>query len=194
MATIVRIPRHSTTTRRTVRTPRIRVGMRSLLASTAAVLAGILIAVAGTSGSFALWNQTAPISDASVTSGTLGLTIKYGSGAAGSTVAIPTANWSKMLPGDFVNQQVTLISTGNVPANLTAKLGSTTPFQIRMASGTCPGTLLGPAALTTTATSLGTLAAGASQNYCVQVSLPASAASGVSGTSSAFTITIGASS
>jgi alternate signal-mediated exported protein len=195
MATIVRIPRHSTKTRRTVRAPRIRVGMRSLLASAAAVLAGVLIAVAGTSGSFALWNQAAPIADASVTSGSLALTIKYGSGAAGSTAAIPSANWSKMLPGDFVNQQVTLTSTGSVSANLTASIGSpTSPFQVRMASGTCPSTLLATTALATTASSLGTLAAGASQTYCVQVTLPASAASGAAGASNAFTITIGASS
>jgi hypothetical protein len=198
MAEIVRIPRHrtvprhSTASTRRLRAPRIRVGVRALLASAGAVLAGVLIAVAGTTGSFALWNQAAPIADASVASGSLGLTVKYGSGAAGSTAAIPTASWSSMLPGDYVGQQITVASTGTVAGTLTATLSATTPYQIRIAAGSCPSTLMSTAALTTTASALGTIAAGASQNYCVQVALPASAASSVSGTSSPFTITIGA--
>jgi hypothetical protein len=200
MAEIVRIPRHSTVPRhRTAKTgglrlPRLRVGVRALLASAGAVLAGVLIAVAGTTGSFALWNHAAPIADASVTSGSLGLTVKYGSGAAGSTAAIPTASWSSMLPGDYVGQQITVASTGSVAGSLTARLSATTPYQIRIAAGSCPSTLMSTAALTTTASALGTIAAGASQNYCVQVALPASAAASVSGTSSPFTITIGANS
>lgn len=191
MAKIVRIPRHSTATRNhRLRAPRIRLGVRALLASAAAVLAGILIAVAGTAGSYALWNQAAPIADTTVTSGSLGLTIKHGSGAAGSSATLPTGNWTNLLPGDFADQQVTLANTGNATGTLTARLGTATPYQIRLASGPCPGTQLTATPLSTTAGAVGTIAGGASQTMCVQVALPITAASNVSGTSSSFTLTI----
>lgn len=204
MATIVRIPRHistarhlarrSTRTRGNRRAPRPRLGVRALLASTGAILAGLLVAVAGTTGSYALWNHAAPIADASVSSGSLGLTVKYGSGAAGSTTAIPTASWSSMLPGDYVGQQITVTSTGTATGNLTARLSAATPYQIRLASGTCPSSLLSSAVLTTTAASAGSITAGASRTLCVQVALPSAATSSVSGTSSPFTIVIEAAS
>jgi hypothetical protein len=165
-------------------------GIRAALASAGAIFAGILIAVAGTTGSYALWNSAAPIADASITSGTLGITVKYGSGAAGSTAAIPTAAWSSLLPGDFVGQEITVANTGNIAATMTASLAATVPYEIRVAAGACPATLLTSPALTTSALNYGTMPAGTSTVACVQVLLPTTAAAGVQGTSSPFTITI----
>jgi hypothetical protein len=165
-------------------------GIRTALASAGAIVAGILIAVAGTTGSYALWNSAAPITDATVSSATLGITVKFGTGTAGSTAAIPTTAWSSLLPGDFVGQQITVANTGNIPATMSAKLTATTPYEIRVATGTCPSTLLTSTALSTSAVNYGTIAGGASAVTCVQVLLPITAAAGVQGTSSPFTITL----
>lgn len=175
---------------RTARHRKNRFGIRAALASSAAILAGILLAVGGTAGSYALWNAAGPIADASVTTGSLGITVKYGTDAAGSTAAIPTTAWSSLLPGDFVGQEITVANTGNISATMSARLTATTPYEIRVATGTCPVTQLVSTALTTSTLNYGTLAGGASSTVCVQVTLPTSAAASVQGTSSPFTITI----
>lgn len=181
MNAITRKPRHRATQ---------GFGVRAALASAAAILAGILLAVAGTSGSYALWNSAAPIADATITSGSLNITVKYGAGTAGATAAIPTAAWSSMLPGDFVGQEITVANTGNIAATMSARLTATTPYEIRVAPGTCPSTLLTTTALTTSALNYGTMPGGTNTVACVQVLLPTTAAAGVQGTSSAFTVTI----
>ncbi|HWM34701.1 MAG TPA: hypothetical protein VNR36_10730 [Pseudolysinimonas sp.] len=173
---------------RSARHRKSRFGVRAALATSAAVLAGVLLAVAGTAGSYALWNTTAPITDATITSGSLAITVKYGSGAAGSSVSLPAA--TGLLPGDYVNQEVTVANTGSIPATLSVKLGATVPYEIRVAAGACPAGVLSGAALTTTAVSYGTMPANVSSVACVQVLLPASAAASVQGTASPFTITI----
>jgi hypothetical protein len=175
---------------RTARHRKSRFGIRATLATTGAVLAGVLLALAGNAGSYALWNTTAPITDASVTSGTQGITIKYGSGIAGSTAAIPTSSWSSLLPGDFVGQEVTVANTGNISSTMSAKLNAAVPYEVRLAAGNCPATVISGAALTTTATTYGTMPAATSSVACIQVLLPAGAAASVQGTTSAFTITI----
>jgi hypothetical protein len=166
------------------------VSIRSALASAAAIFAGVLIAVAGTTGSYALWNGQSDIANASINTGSLTLTVKFGSGAAGSTAAIPTAAWAGLLPGDFVGQEITVANTGTTFTNITGRLGATSAYDIRIAAGACPATLLSNAALTTTAVSVGSLAAGGSSVACVQVSLPLTAPASAQGTTTPFTITL----
>ena len=162
---------------------------RGALAAVAALTAGILVAAGLAAGSYAFLNSQAIATSAvTIKSGNLALTVQYGAGTAGATAAIPTAAWATMLPGDVVGQQFTLVSTGTAGSTLTAKLSATSAWDIRMALGTCPAGQLASAPLTTTAVAAGSVAGGANSTVCVQATLPASAAAGVSGTTSAFSI------
>ena len=165
-----------------------RLTARTALTSTAAVLIGVLVAAAGASGSYALWNSTAAITDTAITSGSLGLTVKYGTDPAGATAAIPATAWSNLLPGDSVRQQLTVASTGSAKSAVTARLSAVTAgVEIRVALGACTATPLAGAVLTTTAAALGDFTAAASSPVCVQVTLPTTSAD-VQGQSVAFGI------
>jgi hypothetical protein len=59
-----------------------------------------------------------------------------------------------------------------------------------MALGACPAGQLTSAPLTTSAAGAGSIAGGANTTVCVQATLPATAAAGVSGTTAAFSIII----
>jgi hypothetical protein len=164
---------------------------RGALAATAALLAGVLVAAGLAAGSYAFLNsQATAASTATIKSGNLALTVKYGTGTAGATATIPTTAWAAMLPGDIVGQQFTLASTGTAGSTLSARLSAASAWQIRIASGTCPGTQLTSAPLTTAASSAGSIAGNSSSTMCVQATLPANAAAGVSGTTSTFSIII----
>jgi predicted ribosomally synthesized peptide with SipW-like signal peptide len=153
-----------------------------------ALFAGVLVAAGMAGGTYAFLNSQASIPAVTVKSGSLALTVQYGATTAGTTTAIPTTAWATMLPGDIVGQQFTLASTGTAGSTLTAKLSATSAWNIRMAFGTCPAGQLSSAPLTTTAVAAGTVAGGANSTVCVQATLPASAAAGVSGTTAAFSI------
>lgn len=167
----------------------MRLSVRAALGATAALATGILVAAGLAGGSYAFLNSRATTPVITITSGNLALTVKYGTGTAGTVAAIPTTAWATMLPGDVVGQQLTIASTGSASSTLTARLAATTaPFEIRIASGTCPATVISGAALTTTAAAAGTLAGGASSTVCVQATLPASAAASAAGASTAFSL------
>ncbi len=164
---------------------------RGALGAVAALTAGILVAAGLAAGSYALLNSQATIASAvTIKSGNLALTVQYGAGTAGTTAAIPTTAWATMLPGDVVGQQVTLASTGTAGSTLTARLSATSAWDIRIALGACPAGQLTSAPLTTSATGAGSIAGGANSTVCVQATLPASAAAGVSGTTATFSIII----
>jgi hypothetical protein len=164
---------------------------RGALGAAAALTAGVLVAAGLAAGSYAfLSSQATATSAVTIKSGNLALTVQYGAGAAGSTATIPTTAWATMLPGDVVGQQFTLASTGTAGSTLTARVSATSAWQIRMASGTCPGTQLATAPLTTTAVSAGSIAGNTSSSICVQATLPSTAAANVSGTTSTFSIII----
>ena len=168
----------------------LRPNPRNALGAAAVLSVGILVAVGLAAGSYAFLNSQATTSAVTIKSGNLALTVQYGSGTAGATAAIPTTAWAAMLPGDVVGQQVTMVSTGTAASNLTARLSATSAWEIRLAVGICPATQLVGSPLTTTAVAVSTLAGGATSSVCVQATLPAGAASGVSGTSAAFSIVL----
>jgi hypothetical protein len=164
---------------------------RGALAGVAALTAGILVAAAMAAGTYAFLNSQAIAASAvTIKSGNLALTVQYGSGAAGASTTIPTTAWATMLPGDVVGQQFTIASTGTAASNLTARLSATSAWEIRVAAGTCPGTQLASAPLTTSAVAEGALPGGQNSVVCVQATLPASAAASVSGTSTTFSVII----
>jgi hypothetical protein len=163
---------------------------RKALAAGAALLGGILVATGLAAGSYAYLNAQATTPTATIKSGNLALTVQYGSGTAGATAALPTAAWSTMLPGDIVGQQFTITSTGTATSNVSVALSAVTAWDIRLAAGPCPTGQIGNQPLTTTPVFAGSLAGGASSVVCVQATLPAGAAAGVSGTTAPFTITL----
>lgn len=151
---------------------------------------GILAAAGFAAGTYAFLNSQATTPAVTITSGNLAITVQYGSTTAGSSTAIPAAAWTAMLPGDVVGQQFTITSTGSAGSNITARLSATSAWDIRIAAGACPATPLTGAPLTTTAAVAGTLGGGGTSPVCVQATLPAGAAAGVSGTSAAFSIVL----
>lgn len=165
---------------------------RRLLGGAAAMFGGILVAASMAGGTYAFLNAQATTPAVTVKSGNLAVTVQYGSTTAGTTTAIPATAWTGMLPGDFVGQQITVASTGSAKSTLTARLSALTAWDIRIVAGSCPTSQLTSTALTATAASLGSLAAGASTVYCVQATLPVGAAASVENSSAPFTILIDA--
>lgn len=177
----------SSPSRRRLRAP----GIRGLLSIAGALGAGVSIAVLAAGGSYAYLNVTVPAgaSGGTITAGTSSLTLKRGSDAATSTLTIPASTYANMLPGDVVNQPLTLAGPGNVSQLVTAAITDDGVWETRVATGACTGTLPG-APLTTTPVSLTTLAAGATQTICVQVTLPATAPSAAMGANLSYTLTL----
>ena len=103
---------------------------RRMLGVAAATMGGIVVAVLMTGGTYAFLNAQATTSTSTISSGSLGVTVRYGSGAAGATAAIPTTAWTAMLPGDFAGQQVTIASTGTIGSLITARLAAASAWDI----------------------------------------------------------------
>lgn len=177
----------SSPSRRRLRAP----GIRGLLSIAGALGAGVSIAVLAAGGSYAYLNVTVPTGAAggTITAGTSSLTLKRGSDAATSTLTIPASAYANMLPGDVVNQPLTLAGPGNVGQIVTAAITDDGPWETRIATGVCTGTLPG-APLTATPVSLTTLAAGATQTICVQVTLPSGAPASAMGTNLTYTLSL----
>jgi hypothetical protein len=172
--------------RRKFRAPRAR----SLLATSGALAAGVSLAVLGAGVSYAFLNASSAVSanGAVMTAGTSGLNLQYGAGTAGPSVTIPAAAFQNMLPGDIVGVQLNVINVGDVPQTIGAAVSAANAWQIRIAAGTCPSTVLAGAALSTTTAGAIPLALGATQTICVQAVLPTTAAAASENTSSTFTI------
>lgn len=171
--------------RRKFRAPR----MRGLLATSGALAAGISVAVLAAGVSFAYLNSSAPAGQAgTITAGSSGLNLQYGSGTAATSVTIPATAFQNMLPGDFVGVQVNVINVGNVPQTIGAAVSATSAWEIRIAAGACPATAITGAALTTTSAGAIPLALGATQSICLQVVLPSTAVAGSENSSVNFTV------
>lgn len=171
---------------------RFRVRPAGLAATAGAILVGVLAAASTAAGSYAYLNSTASTGSAgtTVTAGTSSLTLQSGSGAASSSITMPSTAWNRMLPGDVVGQPLIITNTGATPLALTTRLSAVSAWEFRIASGACPSGVLPGAALTATATNFGTLAAGASTTVCLQAALPASAPAAAQGTTAAVSLLI----
>lgn len=165
--------------------------LRGLAATSLALTAGISFAVLGAGGSFAYLNASKPSGQAAtIAAGTSGLNVQYGSGTAGTAVTIPASAFQSMLPGDVVGVQVNIINVGVVPQTIGASVSATSAWQTRIATGTCPSTVLSGAALTTTSVGAIPLAVGATQAVCLQVTLPSNAAAASENTTATYTVTL----
>ncbi|QEO10531.1 hypothetical protein [Protaetiibacter larvae] len=152
---------------------------RGLLGTAAAVAGTTITVVALSSGSLASWVDSATVTPGVVSTGSAELDV---------TASFTAANWSNLLVGESVRQSFTVTNLGDVPFTLSATGTSTAAgYELRTAPGACPGTALGGASITTTAASLGTLAAGATTTACLEVRLVAGAAAG---STSAVNVTV----
>ena len=164
-------PRHRATSRGDI--------IRGVMGTAGAVASAVVIAVAISGGSYALWVDADSASAGAVSTGSAKLSI---------TQNVSSALWSNMLAGESVRQQFTVTNTGTVPLTLAGSaVTGTTNVQVRLATGTCPGTALPGTSATVTPTALGTLASGATRTVCLEVRLQAGAPIG---TSSSVSVTI----
>ena len=163
----------------TVKRPTIK----GMLASASAIAGASVIAVCAAGGTYALWNGEQSIPEASVTSGTTGLTVN-----GQLTAPIDGLAWSKMLPGDVISQQVTVKNTGNVPGVVTASTTGGGPLVVHLKKNACSGTISGTSS-TLSSVTLGTFNASESSIVCVQVTMPANAPAGAQGANQSFTVT-----
>ena len=176
----------------TLRGETVRVGFRPIgvVGLAAALFGGVLLAASAAGGTYAFLNAQRITPGATISSGTLSVTIQASGSAAGASAAIPTDAWTNMLPGDFAGQTVTVANTGSVGTVLSAQLAGTSAWDIRLAMGACPSTLLTSAPLAAAPSSVATLAAGSTSAVCVQASLPANAAANTENSSSSLSITL----
>jgi len=168
----------------TTRGPRHRAAPRRAplraLAGTSLAVAGATVLVVGLSGgSLALWNETAAVGATNVRSGTTGLAIAQ---------TFSTTAWGNLIPGESVRQPYTVTNTGTEPLSLAATVtGVPTGFELRSATGACPTSALGGAALSGTATTFGTLQPGVTRTLCLEVRVTTAASPN---TAAAFTLTM----
>lgn len=172
-----------------------RVGSVRLRAFFALGVVGVLGATGAT---FASWTDQAVVSGTTFTAGSIDLKVNNSDTVTGYT----TLNFSTLVPGSTVAGVLTLKNTGTAPVKYTAltsasnadgkSLGAALAVKVTgdaSVTGTAPSATCAGSALSGTGTTLGgplvstgrLLAAGASENVCVQVTLPGNASSGLQG-------------
>lgn len=152
-----------------------RFSIKSLVASTSAIGFGVIVAVTGAGGTFAFLNAQGSTSTSNITAGNASLTVSYNGSTAAASTTIPDSVWTNMLPGDAVLQQVTVANPSAAKFAVASRLSALGYYEVRTALGACGTAVIPAAALGTTATSLTTLASGASAVVCIQVKLSTTA-------------------
>lgn len=172
MSAIMSKPRHRASSRGSV--------AASVMGTSGVVAGAIVVAVAISGGSYAMWVDADTTAAGSISSGSANLSI---------TQNVNAALWGNMLAGESVRQQFTVTNTGTVPLTLAGSaVTGTTQVQARFASGTCPVSAIGGTSATVSPTALGPIAAGATRTICLEISLQAAAPVG---TSSSVVLTLG---
>lgn len=172
-------PRHKATTKTH---QRFAPTVRGMLATSAAVGGASLIAIMAAGGTYALWNGSSKVSSATLTAGTLNLTVDNV-----ASHALSDTPWTDLLPGDSVRQSVTVKNTGTTAATVTTSIGGTPgAFVVTTIKGACP------AGAITGTSNLGSFAAGEASLVCIQVALPLTALSTEQGQSRSFSVNFSA--
>lgn len=162
-----------------------RAPIRGML-TVASTVAGLTFAgIATVGGSYALWQDNAPVSAGVIESGSLQLLIN-----GQPSVNLTAAHLQKLLPGDRVTQQVTLSNTGTVAADVTAQTAmASSDYEVRVAGGACPSTALTTASTLTAPVALGLWAASEVTTVCIEVTLKPTASPASQGAQAPFTLT-----
>ena len=171
-----------------------RISARGLLTWTATIMGGILVAVFAAGGSYALWNGSAKISDVTVSSGTIGLTME----------AVPALNIDGLVPGSSVYTAFTASNDGDADLSVvmsgTEVTGQTNGLAsyliVTLANVLTPGDCTkdvvgdsGPVIGFTSTTSPVLIDAGFSTEYCLVVTLDPLAPDTVQDSTATFALT-----
>jgi len=171
----------------------------------AALSLGVVLSV-GATGTFAYWTDAATVGGTTFTAGTIDLKANGSDNVTGYT----TLNLSAMVPGNSTAAVLTIANTGTAPLKYTAS-GTATNADGKDLRGalvvkvtgdattsgttptvTCPGAALAGAGTSLNGALLPTgrlVAAGASEKVCVQVTLPAAAATTLQGATTSVVLT-----
>lgn len=178
--------------------------LKLLLGAGAVVAAAVAFIAAGSSqGTFALWNDSADIPEASITVGASreGLSIAAGTQPGPkdqSAVSFPASTWANMLPGDVVRTPITVTNLDSVPYELGAALdeasASNRDVTFALSEGSCVAGPLSGNKLSVAPTMLNSPIIGAksSRILCLQVELSSSLPNAKQGTTvvPSFTMTV----
>jgi hypothetical protein len=153
----------------------------------------------------ALWTDSATVAGTTISTGTLDLKVDGQNSVSGYT----SLNITNMVPGASVAAVLTIANAGNVPFTYLASSAATngdtkdlrSALQVKVTgataiTGASPTATCGGTALTGTGTALNTglvttarsLAAGANETLCIQVTLPSTAVNGLQGASTDVTL------
>ena len=169
----------------------------------AALSLGLVLGL-GSAGTFAYWTDEATVTGLTITAGTLDLELQDD---ADDSVSFTSLNISTMMPGQSVAGVLKVENVGNVGFTYTATTAVSNStlagaLDLKVTTGTvsgsspsatCSGTQLSGTGtkLDQALVSTGrTLAASASENLCIQVSMPSGAASSLQGASTTVTYTV----
>lgn len=171
-----------------------------------AVLGLGIVAVLGTTGTFAFWTDDVVISGTTFTAGTIDLQVNGSNAITGYT----TLNLVTMVPGNTVAGVLTIRNNGTAPLKYTAVTTATNTdtknlrgsLEVKVTgdaavTGSSPTATCNGSALAGTATTLNgalittgrLLAAGATETICVQVKLADAAASALQGATTDVVLT-----
>jgi predicted ribosomally synthesized peptide with SipW-like signal peptide len=172
----------------------------------AALSLGVVMAV-GATGTFAYWTDSVPVTGTTFTAGTIDLQVNGADSVSGYT----SLNINNMVPGNTVAGTLTIKNNGTAPMKYSATSTSApavlsgaltvTVTGASTVTGTSPSATCGGTALPGAGSTLGGATAaslistgrqlnpGASETICIQVGMPANAASSLQGASSAVAFT-----
>jgi len=177
---------------------------RTVINGTMLLTAAITISLLATGGSYALWNTTAPVKGATITSGSLALSIKASTAADSTLVtnyAVSGLDVNALLPGRSVvtASPMTFKNTGStrlsfdLSKTIVTYTAGTTDLTSKLApvlrqSAACSLSPAGAAPVPSTSAIV--LEPGASLPVCLEVGLNSSAIATVQGKTASFTITL----
>lgn len=169
-------------------TPRRRPVIRTMGIASISIAGLSILSIAAFGGTYALWQDDAPLNASPIYSGSLELAVD-----GVTDLVLPQAGYTRMLPGDRVNRQITIATSGSVNSDVTVAATVTGPHTVRLASGNCPsgplsGTQLAGPSLSSTPRDLGVFVPGGSHTVCLQVELPITAPNAVAGAQTDYTL------
>lgn len=164
--------------------------VRSTVAAAGVIAAAVTVGLAGTGGTYALWNASATVPGATIRTGTVGLSVDP---ASLGTLA------TSLGPGGQTVTRLTVSNTGSTPLKVSATVSVSGGFAGSLSLGlasvadttSCPTGSDTEATMVSGAdpTGVTTLAGGQHQALCLVLTLADSAPAALAGTSGAFTLT-----
>lgn len=110
-----------------------RAPLRSMLTVTSAVAGATLIGLGAAGTTLAMWNDSENFDAAPISSGSLQLYVNND-----IVHTLSGTVWEDMLPGDRVQQPITLFNSGTVATDVSVSTTATPDLEVRVLRGDCP--------------------------------------------------------